>query len=83
MVATPAEREEMIAVAAYFLAEQRGFAPGSDDDDWLEAEQRIDAMLEDIRRRGVGRRQFLRTGLRNALKLRHEAPDDGDPTELP
>ncbi len=30
--------EEMIAVAAYFRAEQRGFAPGCAMDDWLQAE---------------------------------------------
>ena len=31
----------MISQAAYFLAEQRGFAPGHDVEDWLAAEQRI------------------------------------------
>lgn len=31
-------QEEMIAVAAYFRAEQRGFAPGHEMDDWLQAE---------------------------------------------
>ena len=30
--------EAMIAVAAYYLAEQRGFAPGNDLADWLHAE---------------------------------------------
>jgi len=30
--------DEMIAVAAYFRAEQRGFAPGDDLDDWFQAE---------------------------------------------
>lgn len=30
--------EEMIAVAAYFRAEQRGFAPGEDLNDWFQAE---------------------------------------------
>ena len=30
--------EEVIAVAAYFLAERRGFAPGNEMDDWLRAE---------------------------------------------
>ena len=30
--------EEMIAVAAYFRAEQRGFAPGDELDDWFQAE---------------------------------------------
>lgn len=31
-------QEEMIAVAAYFRAEQRDFVPGSELDDWLQAE---------------------------------------------
>jgi hypothetical protein len=41
--AEPAEagREEMIAVAAYFRAERRGFAPGNDLEDWLEAEREL------------------------------------------
>lgn len=30
--------EEMIAVSAYFRAEHRGFAPGCEMDDWLQAE---------------------------------------------
>ena len=39
---TPAEREQMIAEAAYFRAEQRGYAPAGEADDWLEAERAID-----------------------------------------
>jgi hypothetical protein len=35
-------------VAAYFLAERRGFAPGHDLDDWLAAEDAID--MEDAAR---------------------------------
>ena len=31
-------REQMIAEAAYFRAEQRGFAPGHELGDWLDAE---------------------------------------------
>ena len=31
-------REQRIATAAYFLAEQRGFFPGNEMDDWLVAE---------------------------------------------
>lgn len=38
-------RNEMIAEAAYFLAEQRGFADGCALEDWLQAEAGIDAML--------------------------------------
>jgi hypothetical protein len=31
-------RHEVIKTAAYYLAEQRGFAPGFELDDWLAAE---------------------------------------------
>ena len=31
-------QEELIAVAAYYRAEKRGFAQGSELDDWLQAE---------------------------------------------
>jgi hypothetical protein len=32
-------RESRIAVAAYYLAEKRGFAPGGELEDWLDAER--------------------------------------------
>jgi hypothetical protein len=35
-------REARIAERAYWRAEQRGFAPGGELGDWLEAEQEID-----------------------------------------
>jgi hypothetical protein len=35
-------RDERIARAAYRLAEQRGFAPGGEVEDWLAAEREID-----------------------------------------
>lgn len=38
-------RHTMIAEAAYFKAEQRGFAPGQELRDWLAAEREIDARL--------------------------------------
>ncbi len=38
-------RREMIARAAYFRAERRGFAPGRELEDWLEAEAEVDAQL--------------------------------------
>jgi microsomal dipeptidase-like Zn-dependent dipeptidase len=59
----------MIAVAAYYLAERRGFTAGSAVEDWLEAEQQIERMLRAMRRRGISRLQFERAGLRNALRL--------------
>ncbi len=42
---TPAEREELIAIVAYFRAERRGFGPGGEVEDWLAAEREIDAAL--------------------------------------
>ena len=38
-------REQLIAVAAYFRAEQRGFAPGNEISDWLDAEADVGKML--------------------------------------
>jgi len=35
----------MIAEAAYFQAEKRGFQPGYELADWLEAEKNIDSSL--------------------------------------
>ncbi len=39
------DRYQMIAERAYFKAEQRGFAPGKELDDWLAAELEVDALL--------------------------------------
>lgn len=39
-------REELIRTAAYFRAERRGFAPGGELADWLEAEREIDRWIE-------------------------------------
>jgi Protein of unknown function (DUF2934) len=39
------ERRAMIALAAYVRAERRGFAGGSEAQDWLAAEKEIDALL--------------------------------------
>ncbi|MCA1973690.1 MAG: DUF2934 domain-containing protein [Caenispirillum sp.] len=41
----PAERQRLIAEAAYFKAERRGFAAGGELADWIEAEAEIDALL--------------------------------------
>ena len=35
------ERERLIARVAYFRAEKRGFAPGSELQDWVEAEAEV------------------------------------------
>ena len=39
-------RKAAIAKAAYMLAELRDFGPGSDEDDWREAERFVDAGLK-------------------------------------
>lgn len=41
-------REQMIAEAAYYRAEQRGFAPGNEMSDWLEAEADMENVLRNI-----------------------------------
>ena len=39
--AAPDARHDAIAKAAYYKAERRGFAPGSDMQDWLDAEREL------------------------------------------
>ena len=39
------DRGQWVAARAYQLAEARGFAPGAELDDWLQAERDFDAML--------------------------------------
>ena len=41
----PQERRAMIAQAAYFRAERRGFEPGHETEDWLAAEQEVEHLL--------------------------------------
>jgi hypothetical protein len=38
------ERRRMVAEAAYYKAEQRGFVGGSAEEDWLEAEAEVNAL---------------------------------------
>jgi len=46
--AEPVDRQEMIATAAYFRAEKRGFTGNEADalHDWLEAEREVDSELD-------------------------------------
>ena len=37
-------REQIISEAAYFYAERRGFIPGNEMSDWLQAEADIESM---------------------------------------
>ena len=41
----PKQRLALIAEAAFFRAEKRGFAPGGEREDWLAAEAEVDAKL--------------------------------------
>jgi Protein of unknown function (DUF2934) len=41
----PQLRHAMIATAAYYLAEQRGFTPGHEREDWYRAQAAIDKEL--------------------------------------
>jgi hypothetical protein len=38
---TEEQRRELIALAAYYLAERRNFEPGHETEDWLAAESQI------------------------------------------
>jgi len=47
--ALPAEqRHAMIAVAAYYIAQHRGFEAGRELEDWLRAESQIDGALRGV-----------------------------------
>ncbi|HTV76832.1 MAG TPA: DUF2934 domain-containing protein [Steroidobacteraceae bacterium] len=40
------DRQKLIATAAYFRAQRRGFSAGHEAEDWLEAEREVDLRLE-------------------------------------
>ncbi len=42
---TPEQRYHYVEVAAYHIAERRGFAAGFADEDWGQAEREIDRLL--------------------------------------
>ena len=44
----PKERYHVIAEAAYFRAEHRGFLPGYELQDWLDAEAELDKPLTQV-----------------------------------
>ena len=59
---SPERRNEMIAVAAYFRAERRGFGQGDPVVDWIEAEAEIDHQLQNAqkpRRSGDGGHELV------------------------
>ena len=41
-------KRRLIAEIAYFAAQRRGFTPGYELDDWLEAEQEVESSIEAI-----------------------------------
>jgi hypothetical protein len=41
----PETRQQLIATLAYSIAERRGFVPGNELDDWLQAEAEVDARM--------------------------------------
>ncbi|HEX4151438.1 MAG TPA: DUF2934 domain-containing protein [Steroidobacteraceae bacterium] len=45
----PADRQALIARAAYFRAERRNFEPGHELEDWLAAEAEVDRQLAQSR----------------------------------
>lgn len=49
------QRGQRIREAAYLRAERRGFAPGNELEDWLDAEQEVDRVPRDAGRRPAAR----------------------------
>jgi len=45
------DRYRMVAEAAYFRAERRGFVPGAELEDWLAAEIEVEELLAESRPR--------------------------------
>jgi hypothetical protein len=43
----PERRRNYVEVAAYYIAERRGFSAGDQTNDWLAAEQEIDRLLRE------------------------------------
>ncbi|HHM04523.1 MAG TPA: DUF2934 domain-containing protein [Gammaproteobacteria bacterium] len=50
VVITPEQRRQMIAEAAYYQAEKRGFSGGNPAEDWLAAEREVDRQLAETAR---------------------------------
>ncbi len=45
---TMEERRQWVATAAYYRAQRRGFTPGQEDMDWLEAESEVEAQIAQL-----------------------------------
>ena len=51
----PDDRAQMIAELAYYRAQERGFGPDGQLDDWLEAESVVDTMLSEAAQESIAR----------------------------
>lgn len=45
----PEQRRNYVEMAAYYIAERRGFTPGNPLEDWIQAEAEIDRLLAEGR----------------------------------
>lgn len=69
MSITPDQRYQMIAQAAYFRAEKRGFIIGDTTQDWLDAEVEIDRILQ----QQLGQSETPQGKAKQAFQLKIEA----------
>lgn len=69
------QRQQMIAEAAYFRAERRGFDGGDAVRDWCEAETEVDARLREIEDEHLAERiqEVLATASKTLTTLRRKA----------
>jgi hypothetical protein len=66
---TPAMHRQMVAVAAYYRAERRGFAPGDPTADWLEAEAEIEQQLGQSARPGKSAKTSPKLAFQQELEI--------------
>ncbi|EGV30307.1 hypothetical protein ThidrDRAFT_2781 [Thiorhodococcus drewsii AZ1] len=66
---TPEQRHEMIEIAAYYLAECRGFSSEEAESDWFAAERVIDALIAERRLDRSMERERRSVAIRNALVI--------------
>jgi hypothetical protein len=76
MQVTPEQRYHMIAEAAYFYAERRGFAAGDPGLDWLEAEAEIDRLLQSPWRAGMESQATAKEAFQQRLEAQLKEWDD-------
>lgn len=69
MSLTPEQRYQMIAQAAYYRAERRGFIIGDTTQDWLDAEVEIDRILQ----QQLGQGETLQGKAKQAFQQKIEA----------